>query len=90
MTQQMNATTPTVTHETNLDFVRAFAMLLVVSSYLWYFFGNIQVSLFQPTTLGQLGAVGVLIFVVHSGIVNTLSIERPVQKHGSYRLFRVL
>jgi peptidoglycan/LPS O-acetylase OafA/YrhL len=35
-----------------------------------------------------LGRLGVVIFFVHSGIVNLLSIERHVGKHGEHRLFR--
>jgi peptidoglycan/LPS O-acetylase OafA/YrhL len=73
------------THETNLDFVRALAVLMVVVSHLAWFFGNVHLSFLQPTLLGKLGVV---IFFVHSGIVNMFSIERHVQKHGEHRLFR--
>jgi peptidoglycan/LPS O-acetylase OafA/YrhL len=73
------------THETNLDFVRALAVLMVVCSHLAWFFGNVHLSFFQPALFGKLG---VIIFFVHSGIVNMLSIERHVHKHGEHRLFR--
>jgi len=72
-------------HETNLDFVRALAVLMVVGSHLAWFFGNLHVSFLQPALFGELG---VIIFFVHSGIVNMLSIERHVEKHGEHRLFR--
>lgn len=73
------------THETNLDFIRALAVLMVVGSHLALFFGNLHIGFLQPSLLGKLG---VLIFFVHSGIVNLFSIERHVQKHGENRLFR--
>jgi len=72
-------------HETNLDFVRALAVLLVVCSHLAWFFGDPHFSFFQPAILGKLG---VIIFFVHSGIVNMLSIERQVNKQGERCLFR--
>jgi peptidoglycan/LPS O-acetylase OafA/YrhL len=73
------------THETNLDFIRALAVLMVVGSHLALFFGNPHIGFLQPSLFGKLG---VLIFFVHSGIVNMFSIERHVQKHGENRLFR--
>jgi peptidoglycan/LPS O-acetylase OafA/YrhL len=72
-------------HETNLDFVRAVAVLMVVGSHLAWFFGNVHLSFFQPALFGRLG---VIIFFCHSGIVNMLSIERHVDKHGEHHLFR--
>jgi peptidoglycan/LPS O-acetylase OafA/YrhL len=72
-------------HETNLDFVRAVAVLMVVGSHLAWFFGNVHLSFFQPALFGKLG---VIIFFCHSGIVNMLSIERHVDKHGEHHLFR--
>jgi peptidoglycan/LPS O-acetylase OafA/YrhL len=81
----MNQAESVGTHETNLDFVRALAVLMVVGSHLAWFFGNVHLSFLQPTLFGKLGVV---IFFVHSGIVNMLSIERHVQKHGEHRLFR--
>jgi len=72
-------------HETNLDFVRALAVLMVVGSHLLLFFGNLHIGFLQPSLFGKLGVV---IFFVHSGVVNMFSIERHVQKHGEQRLFR--
>jgi peptidoglycan/LPS O-acetylase OafA/YrhL len=71
-------------HETNLDFVRAIAVLIVVSAHLAWFFGNVHVGFLD---LAMLGKLGVMIFFVHSGIVNMLSIERHVRKSGEKRLF---
>jgi peptidoglycan/LPS O-acetylase OafA/YrhL len=73
------------THEANLDFVRALAVLLVVGAHLAWFLGDIHFSFFEISLLGRLGVV---IFFVHSGIVNMLSIDRHVEKAGSYALFR--
>jgi peptidoglycan/LPS O-acetylase OafA/YrhL len=75
----------TIGHETNLDFVRAFAVLAVVGAHLSLFLGDIHLSFFEISLLGRLGVV---IFFVHSGIVNLLSIERHVRRHGEHRLFR--
>lgn len=72
-------------HEANLDFIRAVAVLIVVGSHLALFFGNLHIGFLEPSLFGKLGVV---IFFVHSGIVNMFSIERHVQKHGEYRLFR--
>jgi peptidoglycan/LPS O-acetylase OafA/YrhL len=72
-------------HESNLDFVRAFAVLVVVGAHLGWFLGNAHVGFAEISLLGRLG---VAIFFVHSGIVNMLSIERHVRKHGEHRLFR--
>ncbi len=71
----MNRPLTAATHETNLDFVRAVAVLMVVCSRLVWFFGNVHLSFLQPSVLGKLG---VIIFFVHSGIVNMTSIERHV------------
>jgi len=73
------------THEANLDFVRALAVLMVVGAHLGWFLGDKHLSFFEISLLGRLGVV---IFFVHSGIVNMLSIDRHVQKTGTYALFR--
>jgi peptidoglycan/LPS O-acetylase OafA/YrhL len=80
----MNARSTTPTHETNLDFVRALAVLMVVGSHLGWYFGDAHFGFFE---LAPLGKLGVAIFFVHSGIVNLFSIERHVQKFGERRLF---
>jgi peptidoglycan/LPS O-acetylase OafA/YrhL len=58
---------------------------MVVCSHLGWFLGDVHFSFFEISLLGRLGVV---IFFVHSGIVNLLSIDRHVQKAGSYALFR--
>jgi peptidoglycan/LPS O-acetylase OafA/YrhL len=73
------------TQETNLDFVRALAVLMVVAAHLGWFLGDVHLSFLEPSLLGRLGVV---IFFVHSGIVNLLSIERHVYKQGDHRLLR--
>ncbi len=70
--------------QANLDFVRALAVLMVVGAHLGCFLGNIHYGFFEFSLLGRLG---VAIFFVHSGIVNLISIERHVHKHGEQRLF---
>jgi peptidoglycan/LPS O-acetylase OafA/YrhL len=81
----MNQEKTVGTHEANLDFIRALAVMMVVGSHLSLFFGNLHVNFLQPALFGKLG---VIIFFVHSGIVNLLSIERHVHKHGEHRLFQ--
>jgi peptidoglycan/LPS O-acetylase OafA/YrhL len=71
-------------HETNLDVVRAIAVLMVVCAHLGWFFGDVHIGFFQFSLLGRLGVV---IFFVHSGIVNLSSIERHARMHGERRLF---
>jgi peptidoglycan/LPS O-acetylase OafA/YrhL len=80
----MNSGQAIAEHQTNLDFVRAVAVLMVVSSHLAFFFGDIHFGFLEPALFGKLG---VLIFFVHSGIVNMFSIERHVHKYGKYHLF---
>jgi peptidoglycan/LPS O-acetylase OafA/YrhL len=71
-------------HETNLDVVRAIAVLMVVGSHVGRYFGDVHFSFFEFSLLGTLG---VAIFFVHSGIVNLSSIERHARKYGEHRLF---
>jgi peptidoglycan/LPS O-acetylase OafA/YrhL len=71
-------------YETNLDVVRAIAVLMVVCAHLGWFFGGVHIGFFEFSLLGRLGVV---IFFVHSGIVNLSSIERHARKHGERRLF---
>ncbi|MGA2434525.1 MAG: acyltransferase, partial [Bryobacteraceae bacterium] len=67
----------------NLDFVRACAVLLVMLSHLFLFWGNHAWFFVQPALLGPLG---VMFFFVHSGCVNLFSIQRHVEKCGDHRL----
>jgi peptidoglycan/LPS O-acetylase OafA/YrhL len=80
----MSPQTIVPTHETNLDFVRALAVLMVVGAHLGWYFGDAHFSFFEFSLLGRLG---VAVFFVHSGIVNLLSIERHVHKYGERHLF---
>lgn len=81
----MNRSGLAATHEANLDFVRALAVLMVVGAHLAWFHGDVRFGFFQLSLLGRLGVVT---FFVHSGIVNMLSIDRHVQKAGTRALFR--
>jgi peptidoglycan/LPS O-acetylase OafA/YrhL len=85
MNQRMSIPAVVLVHETNLDFVRAFAVLLVVGAHLCLYFGDVHFGFFEFSLLGRLG---VAIFFVHSGIVNLFSIERHVQRYGEHHLFR--
>jgi peptidoglycan/LPS O-acetylase OafA/YrhL len=58
---------------TNLDFLRAFAVLLVVVGHLTRFF---DVSHLGPISCMGLGGLGVAIFFVHTALVLMLSMER--------------
>jgi peptidoglycan/LPS O-acetylase OafA/YrhL len=58
---------------TNLDFLRAFAVLLVVVGHLTRFF---DVSHLGPISCMGLGGLGVAIFFVHTALVLMLSLER--------------
>jgi peptidoglycan/LPS O-acetylase OafA/YrhL len=67
---------------TNLDFLRAFAVLLVVAGHLTRFF---DVSHLGPLSWMGLGGLGVAIFFVHTALVLMLSLEREAA--GSLKLF---
>lgn len=58
---------------TNLDFLRAFAVLLVVVGHLTRFF---DVSRLGPISCMGLGGLGVAIFFVHTALVLMLSLKR--------------
>ncbi len=62
---------------TNLDFLRAVAVLLVVAGHLTAFFG---LPRFATVPLAGLGGLGVAIFFVHTALVLMLSLEREAQK----------
>jgi peptidoglycan/LPS O-acetylase OafA/YrhL len=80
----MNDPKPIHGHETNLDVVRAIAVLMVVCAHLAVFFGDVHIGFLEPALFGRLGVV---IFFVHSGVVNLRSIERHVHRHGEHRIF---
>jgi peptidoglycan/LPS O-acetylase OafA/YrhL len=68
---------PAPSQSTNLDILRCMAVLLVVTSHL--FFGNY--------TLAVMGRLGVLFFFVHTCLVLMFSLERQHARNGSRRLF---
>jgi peptidoglycan/LPS O-acetylase OafA/YrhL len=68
----------------NLDFLRSFAVLLVVGGHLSHFFG---VDRLGPFDLIPLGTLGVLYFFVHTCLVLMLSLERQRASQGNNRLF---
>src|SRR5277367_1207056 len=78
----------------NLDFLRAFAVLLVLFGHLTCFHGLLALG---PFNLLLMGALGVLLFFVHTCLVLMLSLERqwkslfPVStdKRGNKRMFFV-
>jgi|ERR1700722_1859188 len=59
--------------DSNLDFLRAMAVLVVVAAHMIFFFGIVS---FGPLNLMPLGLLGVLIFFVHTSFVLMLSLER--------------
>jgi len=66
----------------NLDFLRAFAVLLVVGGHLGEYFG---VESLGPFYLGGfMGTLGVLIFFVHTCYVLMLSLERQMVSTGRH------
>jgi peptidoglycan/LPS O-acetylase OafA/YrhL len=81
----MNRHSKLALHDANLDFIRALAVLAVVSAHLSLFLGNLHLGFFEISLLGRLG---VAVFFVHSGIVNLLSLERQAGKQGEAFLFR--
>jgi peptidoglycan/LPS O-acetylase OafA/YrhL len=78
----------------NLDFLRAFAVLLVVFGHLACFQGLLVLG---PLNLLLMGTLGVIIFFVHTCLVLMLSLERQwkslfagtSRKRGSSRIFFV-
>jgi peptidoglycan/LPS O-acetylase OafA/YrhL len=65
---------------TNLDFLRAFAVLLVVVGHLTRFF---DVSGLGPISWMGLGGLGVAIFFVHTALVLMLSLEREARNSST-------
>jgi peptidoglycan/LPS O-acetylase OafA/YrhL len=68
----------------NLNFLRSFAVLLVVGHHLSSFFGKTVVG---PLDLAPLGHLGVMYFFVHTCLVLMLSLERQQAAQGNDRLF---
>lgn len=66
----------------NLDFLRSFAVLLVVGGHLSHFFGVDQLGSLDLTPLGSLG---VMYFFVHTSLVLMLSLERQMKSQGDSR-----
>ena len=69
--------------DSNLDFLRAVAVLIVVVAHVTYFFGILRLG---SLDLLPIGFWGVLIFFVHTSLVLMLSLERQ-WKHGRDDLF---
>jgi len=68
----------------NLDFLRAFAVLLVFFGHLTFFH---QVLALGPLNLTFMGALGVMFFFVHTSLVLMLSLERQRKEQGDNKLF---
>ena len=64
----------------NLDFLRTFAVLLVLFGHLTCFFGKLSLG---PWNLLLMGSLGVLFFFVHTCMVLMLSLERRWSAHSS-------
>jgi peptidoglycan/LPS O-acetylase OafA/YrhL len=68
----------------NLDFLRSFAVLLVFFGHLSVFH---QLLALGPLNLTLMGALGVMFFFVHTALVLMLSLERQQKDEGDNRLF---
>jgi peptidoglycan/LPS O-acetylase OafA/YrhL len=69
---------------TNLDFLRANAVLMVLVFHIFDFFG---IKRFGPFELQAMGGFGVLLFFVHTSLVLMLSLDRQIARFGRRRLF---
>jgi len=69
---------------TNLDFLRASAVSMVLLFHVFDFFGIKRLGPFEPQAMGGLG---VLLFFVHTSFVLMLSLERQFENFGRQRLF---
>jgi peptidoglycan/LPS O-acetylase OafA/YrhL len=79
-----NSTAQLSENSPNLDFLRAFAVMLVVAGHLGEYFG---IESLGPVYLGGfLGTLGVLIFFVHTCYVLMMSLERQAASIGK-RIF---
>jgi peptidoglycan/LPS O-acetylase OafA/YrhL len=78
----------------NLDFLRAFAVVLVVLGHLTHFHGRLALG---PLNLLLMGTLGVMLFFVHTCLVLMLSLERqwktffalPTKRTASRKVFFV-
>jgi peptidoglycan/LPS O-acetylase OafA/YrhL len=71
-------------NNSNLDFLRAMAVLFVLVGHLTYFRGIMRVG---PLNIIPLGFWGVLVFFVHTCLVLMLSLERQWNQRGRSDLF---
>ena len=62
----------------NLDFLRSFAVLLVVSDHLMVYFGVHEGSILRPRLCGLFG---VFLFFVHTSLVLMYSLERQQERN---------
>jgi peptidoglycan/LPS O-acetylase OafA/YrhL len=68
----------------NLDFLRTFAVLLVVARHLMSVFGIGDSRWIQPQAIG---IFGVLLFFVHTSLVLMFSLERQTQRLGTRHFY---
>jgi peptidoglycan/LPS O-acetylase OafA/YrhL len=71
---------------TNLDFLRASAVMMVLLFHIFDFFGIKRFGPFEPQAMG---GFGVLLFFIHTSFVLMLSLERQIASFGRRRLFLV-
>ena len=75
---------PLSKENSNLDFLRTFAVLLVLFGHLFTFH---QFLIIGPLNLNFMGALGVMFFFVHTSLVLMLSLERQHKDQGDTKLF---
>jgi peptidoglycan/LPS O-acetylase OafA/YrhL len=68
----------------NLDFLRSFAVLLVFFGHLFFFHQWLALG---PLNLSLMGPLGVMFFFVHTALVLMLSLQRQHKDQGDNRLF---
>lgn len=75
---------PAATPSANLDFLRAAAVALVVQAHLFAYFGKPALWVFEPS---QLGALGVVLFFVHTSLVLLQSLDRQHRSWGDRHFY---